>query len=85
MSDNIRIPLPERDALRLLGKVKPTAEMPRPGATKSAKGSKAGLPEDWPKNAPPLSIHRPNTSDTKLKKKMSAKSTKYKSSKSPRR
>jgi hypothetical protein len=31
---NIRIPLPENEALRLLGKVKPTAEMPRPGATK---------------------------------------------------
>jgi hypothetical protein len=30
--DNIHIPLPERDALRLLMKVKPTAEMPRPGA-----------------------------------------------------
>lgn len=29
---NIRIPLPENEALRLLGKVKPTAEMPRPGA-----------------------------------------------------
>lgn len=29
---NIRIPLPEREALRLLGKVKPTADMPRPGA-----------------------------------------------------
>jgi hypothetical protein len=32
---NIRIPLPENEALRLLGKVKPTADMPRPGATKA--------------------------------------------------
>lgn len=29
--DNISIPLEEREALRLLLKVKPTAEMPRPG------------------------------------------------------
>ena len=28
----IRIPLPEKKALELLLKVKPTAEMPRPGA-----------------------------------------------------
>ena len=28
----IRIPLPEKEALSLLFKVKPTADMPRPGA-----------------------------------------------------
>ena len=33
--DKIHIPLPEREAVRLLGKVKPTADMPRPGASKS--------------------------------------------------
>lgn len=32
--DNIRIPLSEDEALRALLKVKPTADMPRPGATK---------------------------------------------------
>lgn len=32
--DKIHIPLPEDEALRLLGKVKPTKDMPRPGATK---------------------------------------------------
>jgi hypothetical protein len=30
--NNVPIPLEEREALRLLLKVKPTAEMPRPGA-----------------------------------------------------
>lgn len=30
--DLIRIPLPEKQALSLLLKVKPTADMPRPGA-----------------------------------------------------
>jgi hypothetical protein len=30
--NKIHIPLPEREAVRLLGKVKPTADMPRPGA-----------------------------------------------------
>jgi hypothetical protein len=30
--DRIRIPLPEKKALELLLKVKPTADMPRPGA-----------------------------------------------------
>jgi hypothetical protein len=30
--DNVRIPLNEREALRLMLQVKPTAEMPRPGA-----------------------------------------------------
>jgi hypothetical protein len=30
--DNIHIPLPERDALAGLLRVKPTADMPRPGA-----------------------------------------------------
>lgn len=29
--DNVHIPLPEAEALRLLLQVKPTAEMPRPG------------------------------------------------------
>ncbi len=31
--DKIHIPLPEDEALRLLGKVKPTKDMPRPGST----------------------------------------------------
>lgn len=31
-ADNIRIPLPEDEAITLLGRVKPTAEMPRQGA-----------------------------------------------------
>ncbi|MBV8807993.1 MAG: hypothetical protein JO033_04915 [Acidobacteriaceae bacterium] len=31
--DKIHIPLTEREAVRLLGKVKPTIDMPRPGAT----------------------------------------------------
>lgn len=31
--NNIHIPLPEDEALRLFAKVKPTEEMPRPGAT----------------------------------------------------
>jgi len=41
---NIRIPLPENEALRLLGKVKPTADMPRPGAqaTKAKPKKKRG-------------------------------------------
>ena len=30
-SDNVHIPLPEDEAIRLLLKVKPTASMPRPG------------------------------------------------------
>jgi hypothetical protein len=34
--DNIHIPLPEDEALRLALKVKPTKDMPRPGATKKA-------------------------------------------------
>jgi hypothetical protein len=44
----IRIPLSEREAVRLLGKVvrllgkvKPTADMPRPGAAKKAKQKSA--------------------------------------------
>lgn len=35
--DTIHIPLKERDALRGLLAVKPTAEMPRPGASPIAK------------------------------------------------
>jgi hypothetical protein len=31
--NKIHIPLDEREAVRLLGKVKPTADMPRPGAS----------------------------------------------------
>jgi hypothetical protein len=31
-ADNIHIPLSESEALRLMLRVKPTAEMPRPGA-----------------------------------------------------
>jgi len=33
--DKIKIPLSAREAVRLLGKVKPTADMPRPGASKA--------------------------------------------------
>jgi hypothetical protein len=45
--DTIRIPLSEKDALRGLMAVKPTADMPRPGANptgkkKSAKKIKKG-------------------------------------------
>jgi hypothetical protein len=32
--NRIHIPFSEREAVRLLGKVKPTADMPRPGASK---------------------------------------------------
>jgi hypothetical protein len=32
--NKIHIPLTEHEAVRLLGKVKPTADMPRPGAAK---------------------------------------------------
>ena len=40
--NNIRIPLPEKEALSLLFKVKPMADMPRPGAhpSKPKKGTK---------------------------------------------
>jgi hypothetical protein len=42
MAHNIRIPLTEREAVTLLGRVKPTADMPRPGASpKKAKKGKA--------------------------------------------
>jgi hypothetical protein len=41
--NKIHIPLSEREAVRLLGKVKPTADMPRPGA--SAKKKKATKPK----------------------------------------
>jgi len=37
MAHNIRIPLSEGEAVALLGRVKPTADMPRPGAAKKAK------------------------------------------------
>jgi hypothetical protein len=33
--DNIHIPLKTDEAIRLIARVKPTADMPRPGATKS--------------------------------------------------
>jgi hypothetical protein len=41
---NIHIPLPTDTAIRLLGKVKPTKDMPRPGAqaTKAKPKSKRG-------------------------------------------
>jgi hypothetical protein len=39
--DKIHIPLSEREAVRLLGKVKPTKDMPRPGAAKKAKKQSA--------------------------------------------
>ena len=37
---NIRIPLSEGEAVALLGKVKPTADMPRPGAHPTTKSKK---------------------------------------------
>jgi len=45
--DTIRIPLSEDRAVALLGKVKPTADMPRPGthptkAKRKAKAKRAG-------------------------------------------
>ena len=39
--DNVHIPLSEKEALRALLKVKPTEEMPRPGATKKTAKKKA--------------------------------------------
>ena len=46
----IRIPLSEREAVRLLGKVKPTADMPRPGARKKRGAEKYQQgKEDGPK------------------------------------
>lgn len=39
--DKIHIPLPEREAVRLLGKVKPAADMPRPGAQPTGTKQKA--------------------------------------------
>ena len=42
--DNIHIPLAEREALAALLAVKPTADMPRPGASRTrAKSAKAKL------------------------------------------
>jgi hypothetical protein len=40
-TDNIRIPLSEGEAVTLLGRVKPTADMPRPGAAKIKAKKKA--------------------------------------------
>jgi hypothetical protein len=37
--NKIHIPLTEREAVRLLGKVKPTADMPRPGASRKKKAA----------------------------------------------
>lgn len=39
--NKIHIPLSEREAVQLLGKVKPTADMPRPGASKPKKKARA--------------------------------------------
>jgi hypothetical protein len=39
--DKIRIPLFENEALRLFGKVKPTKDMPRPGANPTKPKKKA--------------------------------------------
>jgi hypothetical protein len=39
--DKIHIPLSEREAVRLLGKVKPTADMPRQGASSKPTAKKA--------------------------------------------
>jgi hypothetical protein len=40
--NNIRIPLPEKEALALLLKVKPTADMPRQGKQPSKSNNKVG-------------------------------------------
>jgi len=39
-ADNIQIPLSEKQAVRLLGRVKPTDEMPRQGNAKKKKAKK---------------------------------------------
>jgi hypothetical protein len=39
--DNIHIPLREADAVRALLRVKPTADMPRPGANPTGKKKRA--------------------------------------------
>ena len=39
-ADNIRIPIPEEAAIRAFFKVKPTADMPRPGAHPKKKRAK---------------------------------------------
>jgi hypothetical protein len=39
--NKIHIPLSEAEAVRLIGKVKPTADMPRPGAAKPKAKKKA--------------------------------------------
>jgi hypothetical protein len=49
--NKIHIPLSEREAVRLLGKVKPTAEMPRPGA--QAKKPKKRSAKKQPGNSKP--------------------------------
>lgn len=48
--DKIHIPLPEDEAIRLFGKVKPTKDMPRPGAnpTGKKKGRKQAKRKDTP-------------------------------------
>jgi hypothetical protein len=44
--DKIHIPLPETEALRLFGKVKPTKDMPGPGAQATkAKAKKKAAPK----------------------------------------
>jgi hypothetical protein len=40
-ADNIRIPLPEDTAIRAFFQVKPTADMPRPGANPKTKKKRA--------------------------------------------
>jgi hypothetical protein len=40
--ENIHIPIPENEALRLLLRVKPTANMPRPGSNPTGKPKRKG-------------------------------------------
>jgi len=51
LGNNLRIALPEREALPLLLRVKPTAAMPRPGAhpTKAKKSVAKGASAPWGK------------------------------------
>jgi hypothetical protein len=42
---DVHIPLAEAEAVRLLGKVKPTAEMPRQGAHTAKKGKSLRQPK----------------------------------------
>jgi hypothetical protein len=48
LGDNIYIPIPEQEALRLLLKVKPTEDMPRPGTNPTESKPKAKAPRKKP-------------------------------------